>query len=202
MSYRRNIVEMATRTSDQAQPGTMRERSPGHWQLRVFNGHDPVTGNPRQVARTFTGTERGQPRRSAHSSRRSTSGKFNRTRPPSGSSRQVAGAGQSGASGPGRSTRTDGRSRHGSVRSRRRPARQAGADRLDAAYRMWLDQGLSASTVHKYHCILSAACARRSSGGGSTGAHGPGHAAEGRADRDEGPDARPAVDAGEGCRGR
>ena len=31
-------------------------------------------------------------------------------------------------------------------------------DVIDAAYRKWLDDGLSPSTVHKYHCILSAAC--------------------------------------------
>ena len=29
---------------------------------------------------------------------------------------------------------------------------------IDAAYRRWLDDGLSPATVHKYHCILSAAC--------------------------------------------
>ena len=29
---------------------------------------------------------------------------------------------------------------------------------LDTAYRQWLDDGLSPATVHKYHCILSAAC--------------------------------------------
>ena len=49
---------MATRTTTKRQPGTKRERSPGHWQLRVFNGYDPVTGNPRQATRTFAGTER------------------------------------------------------------------------------------------------------------------------------------------------
>jgi integrase len=31
-------------------------------------------------------------------------------------------------------------------------------DTLDAAYGQWLDEGLSPATVHKYHCILSAAC--------------------------------------------
>ena len=31
-------------------------------------------------------------------------------------------------------------------------------DIIDAAYRRWLDDGLSPATVHKYHCILSAAC--------------------------------------------
>ena len=32
------------------------------------------------------------------------------------------------------------------------------ADTLDGAYRLWLDEGLSPSTVHQYHAILSAAC--------------------------------------------
>jgi integrase len=34
--------------------GTMRERSPGKWQLRAYVGDDPVTGKPRQVSRTYT----------------------------------------------------------------------------------------------------------------------------------------------------
>ena len=33
-----------------------------------------------------------------------------------------------------------------------------GADTLDAAYRGWLAEGLSPTTVHMYHAILSAAC--------------------------------------------
>jgi len=32
--------------------GTVRQRSPGKWQLRVFVGFDPITGNPRQLSRT------------------------------------------------------------------------------------------------------------------------------------------------------
>jgi hypothetical protein len=37
----------------------MRECTPGHWQLRALAGPDPVTGNPRQMSRTFTGGELG-----------------------------------------------------------------------------------------------------------------------------------------------
>ena len=33
--------------------GTIRERSPGHWQIRVFVGRDPVTGKPKQVSRSY-----------------------------------------------------------------------------------------------------------------------------------------------------
>ena len=37
--------------------GTMRERTPGHWELRAFSGRDPVSGKPRQATRTFVGGE-------------------------------------------------------------------------------------------------------------------------------------------------
>jgi hypothetical protein len=37
----------------------MRERSPGHWELRAFTGRDPATGKVRQATRTFHGTEKG-----------------------------------------------------------------------------------------------------------------------------------------------
>ncbi len=49
---------MATRASRYKRPGTMRERSPGHWELRAFTGRDPVTGKVRQTTRTFHGTEK------------------------------------------------------------------------------------------------------------------------------------------------
>jgi hypothetical protein len=38
--------------------GSMTERSPGVWRLRVFIGPDPATGNPRQATRTVKGTKR------------------------------------------------------------------------------------------------------------------------------------------------
>jgi Phage integrase, N-terminal SAM-like domain len=38
--------------------GTKTERAPGVWRLRVFVGSDPLTGNPRQVSRTFKGTKK------------------------------------------------------------------------------------------------------------------------------------------------
>lgn len=38
--------------------GTMRERSKGVWELRVYTGRDPVTKRPRQVSRTFRGGKR------------------------------------------------------------------------------------------------------------------------------------------------
>src|SRR5580698_4983636 len=41
-----------------SRPGTMRERSPGHWQLRAFKGNHPATGKPMQESRTLHGTEK------------------------------------------------------------------------------------------------------------------------------------------------
>lgn len=38
--------------------GTMTERRPGVWRLRVVAGYDPRTGNPKQVSRTVKGTKR------------------------------------------------------------------------------------------------------------------------------------------------
>ncbi len=38
--------------------GTMRERKPGVWEVRVYTGRDPVTGSPRQVSRTVHGGRR------------------------------------------------------------------------------------------------------------------------------------------------
>ena len=38
--------------------GTVRERSPGHWQLRVFVGRDPVTGKPKQLSRSYAADRR------------------------------------------------------------------------------------------------------------------------------------------------
>ncbi|HET9733173.1 MAG TPA: site-specific integrase [Acidimicrobiales bacterium] len=38
--------------------GTMRERSPGRWELRAYAGRDPLTGKPRQVTRTYVADRR------------------------------------------------------------------------------------------------------------------------------------------------
>ena len=38
--------------------GSLRERSPGVWELRVYTGRDPVTGKERAVSRTFRGGKR------------------------------------------------------------------------------------------------------------------------------------------------
>ncbi len=38
--------------------GTKRKRGEGVWELRAYVGRDPVTGNPRQVSKTFRGSAR------------------------------------------------------------------------------------------------------------------------------------------------
>ena len=38
--------------------GTKRKRSEGVWELRAYVGRDPVTGNPKQVSKTFHGSAR------------------------------------------------------------------------------------------------------------------------------------------------
>jgi integrase len=38
--------------------GTKRKRSEGVWELRAYVGRDPVTGNPKQVSKTFRGSAR------------------------------------------------------------------------------------------------------------------------------------------------
>ncbi|HWC12531.1 MAG TPA: hypothetical protein VG455_15080, partial [Acidimicrobiales bacterium] len=38
--------------------GSMRERSPGYWQLRVFEGTDSITGRKRYRTRAFRGPKR------------------------------------------------------------------------------------------------------------------------------------------------
>ena len=57
----------------------MRERSPGHWQVRVYVGRDPVTGKPRQVTRTFKGGERTAAKALAALVTEVEMGKFSRT---------------------------------------------------------------------------------------------------------------------------
>ena len=38
--------------------GTKRQRRPGVWELRVYIGNDPKSGNPVQVSKTFRGGAR------------------------------------------------------------------------------------------------------------------------------------------------
>src|SRR5665213_1680915 len=146
-------------TSSTNRPGTMRERSPGHWQLRAFSGIDPVTGKPRQVARTFRGSERAASKALGTLVAEVEAGTFRRTTATVG---QLLDKWLEFASQRQRPrTVYENRSK---INSRIRPVLgdvrldKLEADTLDGTYRMWLEEGLSPSTVHQYHAILSAAC--------------------------------------------
>ncbi len=162
MSYRAspsgNIFGVAN-TSRGSRPGTMRERSPGHWQLRAFAGPDAVTGKPRQVSRTFTGSERAAAKALSALVAEVEAGTFKRSSATVG---QLLDKWLEFAS-PRQRPRTvyENRSK---INSRIRPVLgnvkldKLQPDTLDEAYRRWLAEGLSPSTVHQYHAILSAAC--------------------------------------------
>ena len=141
------------------QPGTMRERSPGHWQLRAYVGSDPVTGKPRQVTRTFKGGERAAAKALAALVTEVEAGKFSRT--TATVSQLLDKWLEAGEWSQRPRTLYENRRK---IDGRIRPIlghihlAELKPDMLDAAYRKWLDDGLSPSTVHKYHCIISAAC--------------------------------------------
>jgi integrase len=138
----------------------MRERPPGSgsWQLRVFAGPDQRTGKPRQVSRTFHGTEKAASKELAQFVAEVASGRLTRT---------SATVGQL----------LDRWLEHTALRHRPRTVYEnrvkieqrirpvighirldrLGADTLDAAYNGWLADGLSPATVHKYHSVIAAA---------------------------------------------
>ncbi len=139
----------------------MRERpaGSGNWQLRAFTGNDPVTGKPRQVARTFHGGERAAAKALSVLVAEVEAGKFDRT---SVTVSQLLDKWLE-ATEPTQAPRTVYENRR-KIEGRLRPVLGAvrldrlEADVIDAAYRGWLAEGLSPATVHKYHSILSAAC--------------------------------------------
>jgi integrase len=137
----------------------MRERSPGHWELRAFVGRDPVTGKARQMTRTFHGTEKAAGKALSQLVSEVESGTFDRT---SATLSQLLDKWLETAE-----TKQRPRTLYENKRKIERRIRpvlgsvrldQLGADTLDAAYREWLAEGLSPTTVHMYHSILSAAC--------------------------------------------
>jgi integrase len=148
---------MAT-TASKSRPGTMRERSPGHWELRAFTGPDPITGKPKQATRTFVGGERAAAKALGVLVAEVDAGKF---KPMTATVGQLLDQWLEAG-------RTSQRPRtlqenERKIDTRIRPALgdvrlgKLDAAKLDATYRAWLDDGLSPATVHKYHCILSAA---------------------------------------------
>ena len=150
---------MATRPTRYKRPGTMRERSPGHWELRAFIGRDPVTGKVRQTTRTFHGTEKGAGKALSQLVSEVEAETFDRTSATVGQLLdkwlEVAETNQRPRTLYENKRKIEGRIRPalGAV-----PLNKLGGDMLDAAYRRWLAEGLSPTTVHMYHAILSAAC--------------------------------------------
>ncbi len=137
----------------------MRERSPGHWELRAFTGRDPVTGKVRQTTRTFHGTEKAAGKALSQLVSEVEAGTFDRTSATVGQLLdkwlEAAETNQRPRTLYENKRKIEGRIRPvlGSVR-----LDKLGGDTLDAAYRRWLADGLSPTTVHMYHAILSAAC--------------------------------------------
>lgn len=138
--------------------GTKDERSPGVWRLRVFIGRDPVTGNPRQVTRTFRGTKKQADTALAQFVTEVANGTV-----PVAASATLAKFLDRWLDHirPSRSPSTIRGYRHkierinaqlGGVRLDRLTAQH-----LDRAYRVWLDEGLHPSSVHHLHRVLSAA---------------------------------------------
>jgi integrase len=141
--------------------GTMRERpvGSGRWQLRAFAGVDELTGTPRQVTKTFVGTEAKAKVALAKFVTDVNDGKFE---PSTATVGELLDKWlEAGATSQRPRTLEENRRK---IEHRIRPV--LGSVKLnkltpalfDRAYRAWLDEGLSASTVHKYHAILSAAC--------------------------------------------
>lgn len=138
--------------------GTKLERSPGVWRLRVFIGPDPATGNPRQLSRTFKGSKKEADAALARFVAEVTSGSV-----PVVASTTVGAFLDQWLEHikPDRSPTT--------IRGYRfkiaRIKEQFGAVRLDKltpqhldrAYRVWLNEGLDASSVHHLHRVVAAA---------------------------------------------
>jgi hypothetical protein len=121
-----------------------------------------VTGKPRQATRTFVGGERAAAKALGALVAEVERGKFNRTTATVG---QLLDKWLEHVE-PAQRPRTMYESRR-KIEHRIRPVLgdvrldKLEPEILDLAYRRWLEEGLSASTVHKYHCILSAALVGR-----------------------------------------
>ncbi len=138
--------------------GTKDERSPGVWRLRVFIGRDPVTGNPKQVTRTFRGTKKQADTALAQFLSEVTSG----SAPLAGNATLAEFLDRwLDHIKPNRSPTTIKGYKHkidridkqlGGIRLDR-----LSAQHLDRTYRTWLEEGLHPSSVHHLHRVLSAA---------------------------------------------
>jgi integrase len=137
--------------------GTKQERSPGVWRLRVFTGSHPVTGNPLQATRTFRGTKKQADSALAEFVRDLSRGMVTTDTStvaeflerwldnisPTKSTTTILGY-------RGKIKRINEKLGHVQLS-------KLTAQRLDLAYREWLDEGLHPSSVHHLHAVLSAA---------------------------------------------
>lgn len=138
----------------------MRERPPGsgRWQLRAFISTDPATGRSRQVSKTFVGNAAAAERALRSFAAEVEAGKVDRTQATVGQLLdqwldQIE---------PTHRPKTVYEYRRW-IDTRIRPAfgdvrlHRLAPERLDGQYRAWLAGGLSGSSVHHLHAILSAA---------------------------------------------
>ncbi|MHB1496751.1 MAG: tyrosine-type recombinase/integrase [Acidimicrobiales bacterium] len=137
--------------------GTMRQRSPGSWQLRVYAGLDSA-GKPVQVAKTFRGTKREAQVELARLAVQVESGQgavASNATVAELLDRWVEHVSPTRQPGTIRGYQTHAKrikEQVGKVKLLKLTAQQ-----LDRAYRVWLDEGLSPTTVHHLHAILAAA---------------------------------------------
>jgi integrase len=138
--------------------GSMIERSPGVWRLRVFIGRDDA-GRPVQRQKTFRGGERAAAKELASLVTKVQAGHFDRSRATVGELldrwlEHIESLGRRPSTIASYRAKIDHAIRpvFGGVRlSKLRP------DALDARYRAWREEGLAPATVRQYHAILSAA---------------------------------------------
>jgi integrase len=137
----------------------MTERSPGTWRLRVYVGDDPLTGNPRQVHRTFRGTEKEAAKALAGLVTESEGDKVDRSKATVG---QLLDRWLVHLERIGRRPTTIRVARY-KIERRIRPAlghvplSKLTADTLDRCYEAWEAEGLATATVRSYHALLSSA---------------------------------------------
>lgn len=140
--------------------GSLRELSPGRWELCIYLGLDPFTGKPRQKSRVFRGGKREAGRElsrlvAEYADKRPTStatvtvlfDEWLATLPRRGRSPETI-RGYSQVAG-------NWKARLGKVELRKLTARH-----LDAYYAAAIDAGLAGSTIRLHHAVMSAALAQ------------------------------------------
>ena len=148
-----------TTTRQRYGSGSMTERTPGIWRLRVYVGDDPLTGNPRQVHRTFRGTEKDAAKALAGLVTESEGDKVDRSKATVG---QLLDRWLVHLERIGRRPTTIRVARY-KIDKRIRPAlghvplSKLTADTLDRCYEAWEAEGLATATVRSYHALLSSA---------------------------------------------